>query len=442
MKRPGKTIRRLVAALMVGPPLIWGLILVFLPMDWARQKIVSKLEAETGQEVRLGRVRLRALGGVRLDDLQFAVHGSSDDPWLKVGSLVIDVKSRDLLCGTISPTNAKLSGVALRVRRDRDGRLELEDLFQKKKQKVLAIEASATSENTALMSFQIENTSVTILDETTDTRLEMTGIDGRGNLDCKVATIEQMTGTLNGGAVEMAARADLTGGRMAFESEIHLENVALGVGMKSLSFAIPLLAQAGNDTAAEGKLTMELFVKSRGDTSDTIARALTGQGGMTLADLSLEHSRLLEEVTRHLPIHAKARIGSLRGGFTIGNRRVSTDDTVLQIADLPISLTGWSDFDGQLLYQVKCESLGKKVHSLAEKLPTEAREFLYELPVDRLDGLVNLEISGTIDNPIVRAREGSLFSKKNGPLANPARRGDGRVRIREAGKRVIDRLVR
>ena len=73
-------------------------------------------------------------------------------------------------------------------------------------------------------------------------------------------------------------------------------------------------------------------------------------GGVLLDDLTLDNSRVIAEVSKVLPVPGRGQLGSLRGDFKIAGRRVSTTNTVLRIADLPVDLMGWSDFDGRLDY--------------------------------------------------------------------------------------------
>lgn len=443
MKRPGKKIRRLAAALILGPPLLWCGILALLPMDWARDKVVAALETRTGQRVRLGAVRLRALGGVRLDDLALAAKGSESDPWLKVGTLVVDVSARDLIAGTISPTKAHLAGVKLRIRRDSRGRLEFQDL--------LATDPTAAPppipttvapiQDSREMTYRLADATVAIVDEVTDTRLDLTDLMGHGTYDGVVATLDALTGRLNGGAIEMAAKYDRTGGRTELAGQVRAQSVALGVGMKSLAYALPLLAPATDGTSAQGTLTLDLDAKAQGETSEALARSLAGSGSVMLDGLGLDNSRILAEVAPFLPPGSRGKLGSLKGTFEIAKRRVTTEDTVLEVADVPVNLAGWSDFDGRLAYRVKSEDLNKKVHSLAEKLPGEARQLFDELPVERLDGLANLEVSGTLDRPVVRPLEGKFFSRKGRPMADSARRAEDRARLKSAGKKLLDKVI-
>ena len=71
MKRPRLSRRWLVPlGILLIPPLFWSLMLILVPMEWARARIVSRLGQATGRSVRLEGVRIGFLGGVQLTNLQ------------------------------------------------------------------------------------------------------------------------------------------------------------------------------------------------------------------------------------------------------------------------------------------------------------------------------------------------------------------------------------
>src|SRR4051794_8464321 len=76
-RRPG---RRLLAMLLV-PPALWALLLAIVPTDWARARLVARLEQATGRAVRLEGLRLGFCGGVRLRNLEIGEPEAVADPW-------------------------------------------------------------------------------------------------------------------------------------------------------------------------------------------------------------------------------------------------------------------------------------------------------------------------------------------------------------------------
>jgi uncharacterized protein involved in outer membrane biogenesis len=440
MKRPGKRTLRLACALVLGPPVLWGLIVAFLPTGWARDKVVACLRESTGQEVRLASVHLRPFGGVGLSGLEIAAPKTAADPWLSVRSLEIDVSIRDLIAGRISPTVCLASGVSVRVRRDAEGRLEFEDLLKPSPRPTGKADSPDAPDTAPAMAFRLEDSRVTVVDDATSTLLEFTEVQGHGTSEGPLADLTELTARLNGGTVEMAARLDRAMGT-AIEGHIQVEQVVLGGGMKALAYALPLVAPVAEDSHAQGVLTLDLTLKARGETSQALAQNLTGRGNVLLDDLTLDNSRVMAEVSKVLPVPGRGQLGSLRGDFKIAGRRVTTGNTVLKIADIPVDLMGWSDFDGRLDYSVKSDKIGKKVAGLADRLPSEARELLADLPVDDFGSLVNVRITGTIDRMTARPADGSALARRNASK-DPARRAEDRAKLKAAGKKFLDRVVR
>ncbi len=440
MKRPGKKALGLIATAVLALPGLWLLILVFLPMDWARTLLIASIKDSTQQDVRIAKVRLRPFGGIAVSGLEIAAPATSQDPWLKALSLIVDLRAGDLLRGRISPTDCRISGLSLRVRRDETGRLEFEDLLKPKRLKDSGSPSSETGATPAEISFQVENATILVDDQATDTRLEFTEVVALGTDDGVVSNLSEMTGQLNGGSFTITGHSERSK-ETTIEGQIRSRDIALGVGTKAISYFVPIIAGSPQGPHANGTLTFELDLRTQGQTSASLVNALTGRGSVAVDGLTIDDSQVMAEVSKLLPIPTQNKLGSLRGDFQIANRRVTTTNTVLRIAEVPISLTGWSDLDGNLEYLMRCEKLGKTVSNLARKLPPEARELLSELPVDDLGILTNVRISGTLDRLIVEPGEGSVLAKKNA-TKTPARRAADRAKLRAAGKKFLERVIR
>src|SRR5689334_5136508 len=102
--------RLLLIGLVVAPPAFWALLLALVPTDWARSKVVAALARSTGQPVRLGAVRLGALGGVRLEQLEIGQAGPDPGPWLTVTDLNVDLNLAQLLAGRLEPGEVEACG--------------------------------------------------------------------------------------------------------------------------------------------------------------------------------------------------------------------------------------------------------------------------------------------------------------------------------------------
>ena len=123
-----------------------------------------------------------------------------------------------------------------------------------------------------------------------------------------------------------------------------------------------------------------------------------------------------------------ARVGTVRGGFTISRGRVATKDLTLVVAGLPLVLEGATEFDGRLDYRLRTESL-------AGVIPAEIREALDDLPLTVRD-VLEVRIRGTADDLDVSLEGLPPMVDENGhPLSD-------RERVRAIARRLRDRLFR
>jgi hypothetical protein len=222
-------------------------------------------------------------------------------------------------------------------------------------------------------------------------------------------------------------------GKRAFEVEYRAEGVELGVGMKAFAYLVPLTAVRNTRTHATGELNLVGTIRGFADDAKPPLDSLNGQGEIHLSGLDLDGSKLYNEVRAAIPVPTRGGVGSLRGTFVLADRRVKSGDTVLRIGEFPITLSGWSDFDGKLDYTIRCEKLTKAVNRIAGKLPPEALELLSDLPLDDLGSLAEVRVTGSIDAPNVKAAEGNL------PLG---RTPSDREKLKKVGRRFLERTLR
>src|SRR4051794_19064926 len=83
--------RRLLVLCLAALPALWALILVLIPTDWARARLVERLRAATGQPVRLGALRLGFFGGLKLRDLEIGESAARSSPWLHATELRLNL---------------------------------------------------------------------------------------------------------------------------------------------------------------------------------------------------------------------------------------------------------------------------------------------------------------------------------------------------------------
>ena len=112
MNGPRFRLARRFLGLVLVPPLLWAAILWVVPTGWARDLLVDQLRQATGRPVRLDALRFRALGGVRLENLQIGETAEDPDPWLRVAALRVDLNLAQLLSGRLRPRGLSLLALA------------------------------------------------------------------------------------------------------------------------------------------------------------------------------------------------------------------------------------------------------------------------------------------------------------------------------------------
>jgi AsmA protein len=324
-----------------------------------------------------------------------------------------------LVLGSIEPTKVDISEARLRVLRREDGSLELEDLIRTDPSSSRRTEPS-TREHSDLHVRVLDST-VLLLDERSGTRIELTGVQGQGSLREHLLCVTQLHGNANGGTVQLAAQLDRGGSALLFEGQIRVRDVALEDGTSALEYLVPVLA--GATSTLEGKLSLDLYLRGRGDTRAMLHESLVGHGSATLDPIQLDGSNFLEEIGTLVELPEERRVGSVRSDLTIKGGKISTDNLTIELGKLPIVLAGWTDFDGRVDYRLRPDRL-------EERLPDRARDLLSDLTVD-LDELAGVTFRGTLDAPVL-----SLHG------ADIGRHSEERPRLRELGKRLRDRVRR
>jgi AsmA protein len=430
--------RRCLIALgaLLLPPAVWVAVVATVPTDCARQKIAERLSRASGRKVTLGRVRVGVLGGVALSDLAIGAPRSDDDPWLRVDEATIDVSLLQVVFGRLDPTEVDARGLRLRVLRRRDGSLELADLLRPGAGTHEAPAADAAADpggagEPAGLKVRVRDATVLVDDEPTGTRLEFTGVEGWGTWQGCLASVTELSGTLNGGSVRLAAQFDRSDGAPRFEGQLRLRDVGLGEGMGALCYLVPVLD--GTDEGLDGKLALDLYLRGQGDSRAALRQTVVGRGRVGLDPIELDGSRLLSGLAGVVDLPPQGRAGDVWADVTVKDGRVATDTLRLDLAEVPVVLSGWTDFDGRVSYRLRAESL-------AEKLPEKAQDLLNGFkPELKLDDLADVEIHGTVDGLVVTLN-GAPVPPARG--AGPGGRTDDHQRLRELARRVRDQLRR
>ena len=164
--------------------------------------------------------------------------------------------------------------------------------------------------------------------------------------------------------------------------------------MKLLRYAVPVLA--GKTLDLKGHLDTDLYLQGKGKSWESISRTLAGHGKVALNPVNLDGSVIVEELSKIAELKQQGGIASVRTDFAIANRRINTDRFILDVGRVPLSLSGWTDFDGRIDYRINLDGLNGR-------LPDKARRFLSELNVD-LQNLRVLTLQGTVNKMAVRLK--------------------------------------
>jgi AsmA protein len=407
--------------------LLWLGIVVLAPTDWAKQQLVAALEARSGRVVRLERLSVRLLGGIRLTNLEIGSPQSALDPWLQAASLALDVSWPQLLRGRLEPTNVEVDGARLRVLRRGDGTLELADLLRPVHERPIARDGKHHDPGHVFV--KVRRSAVTLIDESSQTRLHLADVDGEAVRDGYRTTIERMRGTLNGGPVHLVGQLDRTGDAPRFEGRFRVEDVVLDDGMSLLRYAVPVLA--GTQVNLKGRLTAALYLQGEGSTWPALRRSLAGHGLIRLNPIDLDGAPVLSELSTIAELTRQGHIASVHSDFVIADQKIATDRFTLDIGRVPMKLAGWTDFDGRIDYRVSLSALN-------ERLPDKARRILGELNVN-FQSLEMLSLHGTINKLVVQVNGIAL---DRALLRESRLNREDREKLRAIGRKFLDQLVR
>ena len=180
---------RLLVGLFLVPPLLWLLVVAITPTGWARGKVVAILESRSGRRVSLEGLSVRLLGGIRLHESRDRLAARLGDPWLKAADIRLDIGPLQIVRGNLRPTRVGVDGVDLRVLRRSDGTVELADLIRP-----IAVPSNRlitwNAKQADHVAVQVHHTSVTVLDEPTQTRLHLEDVEGEGYCEGRRAVVD------------------------------------------------------------------------------------------------------------------------------------------------------------------------------------------------------------------------------------------------------------
>jgi hypothetical protein len=408
------------------PPLLWVGVVLIAPTDWAKRHIVAAVEAASRRSVRLDRLSVRWLGGVRLTNLEIGSPRNGGDPWLKAQNVELDNSFLDLLRGNLRPQSVDADGVTLRVLRRADGTLEIAELIPPEDKRP---NDGVRHRDAAPLIVRIRGGSLTLIDEPSQTRLHMQNAEGEGVLEDRRVLIQNLRGVLNGGPCQFVGELDRTGSEPRFEGRIQAQDVVLDDGMNVLRYAVPVLA--GASLNLKGHLNTDVYVQGRGATGDTLSQSLTGHGMIAINPIDLDGAPLIAELSKIAELRRQGRVASIRSDFVIEDRRITTDHFTLNVGRVPMTLAGWTSFDGHLDYRINLKGL-------TDRLPDKARRLLGDLNVD-VGSLTILTLRGTVNQMVVQVNGVSL---DRGLLKDAGFKREDREKLRAVGRKFLDELTR
>lgn len=422
MTRRRKWIAR-IAGIALAPPALWVLFVTFAPTDWARVRLEERVRKATGRGTALGSLEIGLLGDVRLRDLRIEEKEPGLVPCFQIGELRLNIHLGQLLMGESGATEILADGVTMRVTRDGDGNFNLADLLEREPaEDVPQGHSSAQSDSCNGLTIRLRRGHLIVIDEPTRTNLEFSGVEGQALWTRTATTIESITGTLNEGDFRFEGRYDRSGPEPRFEGQMSARDVSLGLGMEVLTYVVPILP--GADATMGGRLDLDLELRARGKSRKRLTDSLSGLGSLRLDPIQLDGSEILDEFCKLARIAPDDRSGTFQSDFSVRDRRVNTQETTLTVSRQPIQFSGWTDFDGQVDYQIQADSITSQLSSAAQDL-------LGELPV-KLDDLASIHVRGNVGQlKLTIDGQGILGSKS-----------EERAKLKKFGQRLLDKIRR
>ncbi|MGD0045016.1 MAG: AsmA-like C-terminal region-containing protein, partial [Isosphaeraceae bacterium] len=319
---------------LLAPPLLWILIVLVAPTNWARSHVIAKLERSSGRSVQLDDLDVCLDGGIELTGLKIGAPRSVGDPWLEAKRIRIDVSPWQLLWGKFEPTNLQADEATLRVLRRQDGSLELADLV------IFDGDGAATSSNEphrcgpSKLKTKIQQTRILLIDEPSHTQLTFDEVEGEGIWEGEGAFVATLSGRLNQGPFQFTAHLDQSGGQPNFEGQFRTSDVVLDKGMSVLRYLVPVLAGAAGEI--QGRMAMDVYLRGRGESRDVLCKSLVGNGSLVLDPIELNGTPLMTEFAKLAELSATDNLASIRSDFVVQDGRIRTDHLNLAAGRIPV----------------------------------------------------------------------------------------------------------
>jgi len=412
------------------PLFLWIGLLVIAPTGWARRQVIAALESRSGRSVRLDSLSIHPLGGLRLLNLSIGSPQYTDQPWLQAAEIRFDTGLSQLLRGKLKPSTVEVDRATLRVLRRRDGSLELAELIQPQPtERGRARFASAGTCQPESLVFHVANSKLELIDEPSQTHIHLQDVAGEGLCEGRKITVGHLEGTLNGGTFRLAGELDLTDAYRVFDVALEANGVVLDDGMSALRYVIPPIN--GASLKWKGRLRSDVRVQGRGTDWDAVSRSLEGRGTVALDSIDLDGAPFVNELTKLGKLSRQRRIATIHSDFILKDRRIITEASTINIGSVPLSMDGWTDFDGRIDYRIKAVRL-------EAGLSDRARRFLNDIDVD-INQLTTLTLRGTVDQMVVGVNGINL---DRNALRENGLRPEDREKLKLLGRQLRDKLLR
>jgi AsmA protein len=419
----------------LAPPLLWVLVVLLAPTDWARSHVVAALEKASGRAVQIQKLSVCLGGGISLSNLRIGAPGAIGDPWLQAELIEIDVSPIQLLCGRFEPSRLDVEGATLRVLRRQDGALELSDLVPSDGGQSPSQAESPTSEphrcGCYKLKARLRRTNVVLIDEPTRTRMTLQQVEGDAALEEDGAFMVTLSGLWNQGPFQLTMHADQSSGQPSFDGQFRCSDVVMDQGMTVIRYAVPVLA--GAPVESQGRLGANVYLSGRGQASAELSKSLLGHGTLTLDPISLGGTPLVAEFAKVVGQPEDGSMGSIHTSFVVKEGRIVTEDLSVNVGKIPVSVSGWTDLGGGLDYQVRLDHL-------ADRLPEKARQYMSSLDLD-VNALTTLRLSGTVDQVTIRPVGAAAMGNGKKGLERVLAPED-RQRLKVLGRQIRDKLLR
>ena len=372
-------------------------------------------------------------GGIELTGLKIGSPRSVGDPWLVAKRVQIDVSLWQLLWGKFEPTSLQADEATLRVLRRKDGSFELADLVRFDGDSAATATATASTVphrcGPSKLKTKVRQTRILLIDQPSQTQLTFDEVEGEGIWEGEGAFIATLSGRLNQGPFEFTAHLDRSGGQPNFEGQFRTSDVVLDQGMSMLRYLVPVLAGAGGQL--QGRMAMDVYLRGRGECRKLLGKSLVGHGSLVLDPIELNGTPLMTEFAKLAELSSTDNLASIRSDFVVQDGRIKTDHLTLTAGRIPVAISGWTDFDGRLDYQVKLDGV-------ADRIPDQARKFISGLDLN-LNSLTSLRLRGNVDRVVITAP--GTAAEGRSPLEQIIGPED-RERFKVLGRQFRDKLMR